>query len=332
MVSLADGKITPLPNMRSYRLPEASGKWMVYATAADSATNDSTRAGAGTGRAGRGGGARAGQRRTYGNPITLRHLDTGADEVIADVVAYQFDDSAKVLAYTVASRADSTKDGVYLRNVVTGATQNVLSGPGNYRAFAFDRLQQQFVFTTDRDDFGKPNARQVIYLGSVKTGAAQPVVRSEMLPEGMRFPDSFNVTLNRAGTALQFAIAPPPEDTVPADSLVGKARYDLWHWKDPALQPTQKDRRAVDRCALRRTTDVGGRRERRLSRRPGHRFAEAGCDEDLGQRAALARRQVHRVFRPERVAHLQRGNRQGHQHHGLHAERAFRARDAQHAR
>jgi dipeptidyl aminopeptidase/acylaminoacyl peptidase len=239
MVSLADGKITPLPTMRSYRLPEASGKWMVYTAAADSTPNDSTRSAGGQGRAGRGGGTPAGPRRTYGNPITLRNLDTGADEVIADVVAYQFDDSAKVLAYTVASRADSTKDGVYLRNLVTGTTQTVLAGPGNYRAFAFDRLQQQFVFTTDRDDFGKPNARQAIYLGNVKTGVAQPIVRSEMLPEGMRFPESFNVSLNRAGTALQFAIAPPPEDTVPADSLVGKSRYDLWHYKDPVLQPTQ---------------------------------------------------------------------------------------------
>ena len=240
MVSLSDGKITPLPNMRSYRLPEASGKWMVYTTAPDSANADSSRA-AGTpgGRGAQAPGGARGPRRTYGNPVTLRNLDTSTDEVIADVVAYQFDDSAKVLAYTVASRADSTKDGVYIRNLVTGVTQNVLTGPGNYRALAFDRTQQQFVFTTDREDFGKPNARQVIYLGSVKTGTAQPIVRSEMLPEGTRFPDSFNVTLNRAGTALQFAIAPPAEDTVPADSLVGKARYDLWHWKDPALQPTQ---------------------------------------------------------------------------------------------
>jgi dipeptidyl aminopeptidase/acylaminoacyl peptidase len=238
MVSLADGRITPLPNVRSYRLPEASGKWMVFTTAPDSASADSAR---GSGRAGggRAGGAPSGQRRTYGNPITLRNLDTGADEVIADVVAYQFDDSAKVLAYTVASRADSTRDGVYLRNLVTGATKPVITGPGNYRAFAFDRTQQSFVFTSDRDEFGRPNARQVIYLGSVKTDAAEPIVRSEMLPEGMRFPDAFNVSLNRSGTALQFAVAPPPEDTIPADSLVGKARYDLWHWKDPVLQPTQ---------------------------------------------------------------------------------------------
>jgi dipeptidyl aminopeptidase/acylaminoacyl peptidase len=240
MVSLADGKITPIPSMRSYRLPEASGKWMVYTTAPDSAASDSTRAAAapGTGRSGRAGGPAA-TRRTYGNPITLRNLDTAADEIIADVVAYQFDDSARVLAYTVASRADSTKDGVYIRNLVTGTTKPVVSGPGNYRALAFDRAQQQFVFTTDREEFGKPNARQVIYLGNVKNGTAEAVVRPEMLPEGMRFPDQFNVSLTRNGTAMQFTIAPPAEDTVPADSLVGKARFDLWHYKDPVLQPTQ---------------------------------------------------------------------------------------------
>ncbi|NUQ12166.1 MAG: S9 family peptidase, partial [Gemmatimonadaceae bacterium] len=193
------------------------------------------------GRGGRAGGAAPanGVRRSFGNPITLRNLDTGADEVIADVVAYQFDDSAKVLAYTVASRADSTRDGVYLRNLATGVTQPVLTGPGNYRSFAFDRLQQQFVFTSDRDEFGRPDARPVVYHGSVRTGTAQPIVRNDLLPDGMRFPDNVSLAFTRAGNALTISIAPPREDTIPADSLVGKARYDLWHWKDPALQPTQ---------------------------------------------------------------------------------------------
>ena len=29
-------------------------------------------------------------------------------------------------------------------------------------------------------------------------------------------------------------------DTIPADSLVGKSNFDLWHYKDPDLQSTQK--------------------------------------------------------------------------------------------
>ena len=240
MVSLADGKVTPFPDMRSYRLPRYSGRWMVYTTTPDSAAGDSTGARGGAAAGGRGGRSANGRsRRTYGNPIVLRNLDSGADEEIADVVAYQFDDSAKVLAYTVASRTDSTKDGVYLRNLATGATQAVMSGPGNYRGFDFDRTQQQFAFASDRDEFGRPDAHQVVYYGTVKGGTAQPVVRSDMLPPEMRFPDNITLSFTRAGNALLLNIAPPPVDSVPADSLVGKARFDLWHWKDPELQPQQ---------------------------------------------------------------------------------------------
>jgi dipeptidyl aminopeptidase/acylaminoacyl peptidase len=238
MVSLADGKITPLPNARNFRLPLASGKWMVYGAAGDSASGDSTAGGGRGGRGGRGGGAATAGRRAYGSTIVLRNLDSGTEEHLSDVLAYQFDDSAKVLAYTVTSH-DSTKDGVYIRSLATGATQTVMTGPGNYRAFTFDRAQQQFSFTSDHDEFGRPNARATLYLGTLKTGAAQSAVTPGMLPPRTRFPDNPAVSFTRAANALTFNIAPPPEDTIPADSLVGKARFDLWHWKDPVLQPTQ---------------------------------------------------------------------------------------------
>jgi len=243
MVNLSSGQVTPMPSARSFRLPAESGTWMVYTTTSDSASGDSTaRAGgaapAAGGRSGRAGG-NGGPRRTYGNPITLRNLDTGADEVITDVTAYQFDDSAKVLAYTVASRSDSTKDGVYVRNLQTGATQAILTGPGNYRSFTFDQAQQQFLFTSDRDEFGRDSAQSVIYHGTLRGGTAQPIIRNDMLPDGLRLPATVNLSFTRAGNAVQFAMGPPPEPVIPADSLVGKANYDLWHWQDPDLQPTQ---------------------------------------------------------------------------------------------
>ena len=254
MISLADGKQTTLPDVRSYRLPKDNSKWMVYTPAPDSAARaDSAGRGAGApgglaggrgGRGGRGGGeagggAAAGARRSYGSTVVLRNLESGVEEKLADVSAFVFDDSAKVLAYTVMSR-DSTKDGVYLRTMNSGTTQTIMSGRGNYRDFSFDRAQQQFVFTSDRDEFGKPNARSVLYYGTVKTGTAAPLVTSAALAGGMRVADNAGATFTRSGTAVQFNIAPPPEDTIPADSLVGKAVFDLWHYKDPALQPTQK--------------------------------------------------------------------------------------------
>ncbi len=255
MISLADGKITPRPDMRSYRLPLYSGRWMVFSPAADSSSGDSTSraaaasgggGGGGAGRGGRGGrgggGGGAGpaaNRRVYGSTIVLRDMDKATDERIADVLAYEFDDSAKVLAYAVSSR-DSTKDGVYVRNLGTGATQTVLSGPGNYRAFTFDRAQQQFAFTSDRDEFGRPGARSTVYYGTLKTGTAQPVIAPSALPAGTRLADNPGINFSRAGNAFTFNIAPPFEDSIPTDSLTGKAVFDLWHWQDPVLQPTQK--------------------------------------------------------------------------------------------
>ena len=253
IVSLADGKTTPIANVRSFRLPKDNGKWIVYTpdTSHKASGGDSASRAGGAGAANRGGsrpgGAAArGPRRQYGAAIVLRNLDTGAEERLNDVLTYTFDDSAKVFAYTVVAH-DSTKNGAYIRDLAKGTTQTLLAGPGNYRAFAFDRAQQQFVFTSDRDEFGKPNARATLYYGTMKSGKAESLVASSQLPPNMHLADNQPVTFTRSGTALLLNIAPPLADTIPADSLVGKAQFDLWHYKDPELQPTQKLQLSRDR-------------------------------------------------------------------------------------
>src|SRR5262245_12831464 len=246
ILNLADGETTSIANVRPFRLPKDNGKWVVYAAPDTSrrAAGDSANRGGGPGGAGRGGrggagGAARGAQRQYGTAIVLRNLDTGAEERLNDVLTYTFDDSAKVLAYTVVSR-DSTKDGAYIRDLAKGTTQTLLAGRGNYRAFAFDQKQQQFAFTSDRDDFGKPNARSTVYYGTMKTGKAESLVASSVLPKDMHLADNQPVSFTRSGNALLLNIAPPAVDSIPADSLVGKSVFDLWHYKDADLQPTQK--------------------------------------------------------------------------------------------
>jgi dipeptidyl aminopeptidase/acylaminoacyl peptidase len=248
ILNLADGKTTNIAGVRSFRLPKDNGKWIVYSaldTSRRAAGDSANRGGPGAanragGRPGAGGpGGARGAQRQYGTAIILRNLDTGAEERLNDVLTYTFDDSAKVLAYTVVSR-DSTKDGAYIRDLTKGTTQTLLAGRGNYRAFTFDRAQQQFVFTSDRDELGKPNARATLYYGTMKSGKAETLVASSMLPPNMHLADNQPVTFTRSGNALLLNIAPPPVDSIPADSLVGKSVFDLWHYKDPDLQPTQK--------------------------------------------------------------------------------------------
>ncbi len=252
IVSLPDGKQTTIPGVRSFRLARDNAKWLAYvAEPTDSAAGDSTARGAGApaGRGGRGGrgGAPAGGRRQFGAPLVLRDLATGAEVRLADVLTFAFDDSAKVLGFTVVSR-DSTKDGAFLRNLTNDATTTLFVGHGDYKALTFDRVASQVAFLSDHDEFGRGDKpRYTLYQAAVKGGAAQPVVTPAQLPAGMHIADAGAIGFTRSGTAITFSIAPPAIDSVPADSLTGKAMFDLWHYKDPVLQPTQKLNAARDR-------------------------------------------------------------------------------------
>ncbi len=245
IVSLADGKTTTIPGVRSFRMPRDNGTWLAYVPEPDSGA-----APGGTGRggaAGRGGSAAPGGRRQFGSSLVLRNLASGGEERLADVNGYAFDDSARVMSYTIVSR-DSTRDGAFVRNLATGATTTLLSGTGDYKGLAFDRAGAQIVFLSDRDEFGhaaKP--RYTIYHASPKSGVAQAVVTPSQITPGLHVVDGSPVAFTHSGTAITFNVAPPPIDSVPADSLIDKAQFDLWHYKDPVLQPTQKINAARDR-------------------------------------------------------------------------------------
>ncbi len=244
IVSLADGKVTAVPRVRSFRLPSSSGAWVAY-IAEDSAAADSSAAGRGAGRGAAPTDSSRAPRRQFGTTLTLRNTSTGQEEKITDVVTYAFDDSAKVLGYSVVSR-QTGKDGVYVRNLGTGAITTLASGQGDYRALTFDRSASQVAFVTNKDEFGKTKAAFALYHGAVKGGSASVAVAANQVPAGMRIAEN-GVGFTKTGNAVTFGIAPILQDSVPADSLTGKAVFDLWHYKDPHLQPTQRLNAARDR-------------------------------------------------------------------------------------
>jgi hypothetical protein len=151
-----------------------------------------------------------------------------------------------VLAYTVVSR-DSTKDGAFLRTMAAGTTRRS-DWPRDYKGLTFDRTGAQILFVSNRDEFARgPAARYTVYQASAKGGAAQALIAPSQLSAGLHVADNSPVAFNRSGTAVTLSVAPPAIDSVPADSLTGKAVFDLWHYKDRVLQPTQRLNAARDR-------------------------------------------------------------------------------------
>ena len=261
IVSLADGQVTSVPRVRSFRTARESGKWVAYlfepsdSGAANRAARDSSaRARAPQANAAAPGGqprpvsdsTQRGRRPEYGSTLVLRDLATGTERRINDVSSYAFDDSAKWLGYTVSSR-DTGKDGAYVMSPGDGREVALLTGHGAYKQFAFDRAGVQAAFVSDRDDVGKDHPRFTLYYANLKSPTAQPVVNSSQVGDELGISDNGRVAFIRNGNAILFGVAPALMDSIPADSLYDKAVFDLWSWKDPRLQPQQKVEAGRDR-------------------------------------------------------------------------------------
>jgi dienelactone hydrolase len=253
IMNLADGAVTKIPSVRSFRMGTDGGQYIAYQLE-DSTTGANA---AGAGRGGRGaaggaapaaGGARdttraAGPRRTYGNDVVLRNLATGTETKIAGVTNFIFDEAGKTFAYSVTTR-DSVNNGVFVRNLADGTVSTLISGIANYRGLGFNRAGNQVLFASDVGDTTK-SPRYAVYHASLvpakgKAIAARRVVSSAEAPAGMLVSESGRLEFTREGNAIVFSLGFVPQDSIPADSLTDKAVYDLWHWKEPTIQTQQR--------------------------------------------------------------------------------------------
>src|SRR5690242_6208840 len=213
IVNLANGQVTSVPRVRSFRVARDAGTWAAYllepsdsANVNRAARDSSARARAPQANAATPGGqarpvsdsTARGRRSEYGSTLVLRNLSTGAERRIEDVLSYAFDDSAKWLGYTVGAR-DASRDGAYILSPENGKEIALLTGKGAYKQFAFDRAGNQTTFVSDRDDAGKDHPRYTLYYAPVKSAQAQAVVTSAAIGDEMGISDNGRVSFTRNG-------------------------------------------------------------------------------------------------------------------------------------
>ncbi len=258
LMALPSGQVTTLPRVRSFRLARDGGRFVLYQAETDSsARGDSAGAPAARPAAGArpaGGDSARGRtpRRETGSALTIRTLATGEELKLDDVTSFTLHDNEKWLVYAVGE-ADSTRSGLYLRDLTSGTVHALRTGKARYRNLTFDREGTQLAFLeATADSVPAARASYSVYRASLVTrGNAPPVaavaVASADAGEGMMIPERSRLDFVRDGSALQFGVAAPPPDSISADSLANKAVYDLWHWQDTRLQPTQARQAGADR-------------------------------------------------------------------------------------
>ena len=238
LVRVADGNVTRVSNVRSFRLARNGGKYLAYLL------EDTTAAARPAGAPAQNGTpAPSGPRREYGTTLVLRDLAAGTDMRIEGVTNYAFDENEQWLGYTVTTR-DGANNGAFVRQLSTGAVTTLLAGSATYRGFTFDRAGKQVAFVSDVND-STPRPRFGVYYASLVPAKGKPLAARRLVapteaPDGLLIADRGQVAFTREGNALIFSLGNVPADSIPADSLVDKAVYDLWHWKDAAIMPQQK--------------------------------------------------------------------------------------------
>lgn len=250
---LPSGQVTTIPRIRSFKFAREGGRFIAYQVEADSAAGDSAaRGGAAARPAANDSARRRAPRPENGSTLVLRTLASGDELRLDDVTGFELDETERWLAYAVGEK-DSTKSGVYVRNLADGTVHALRSGNARYRKLTFDRAATQLAFIEAPADSVLPaRAFYSVYHAPLSTRRGASVtaalaVAPDAAGADLMIPERATLEFVRNGSALLFAVAAPPRDSLPADSLAVKAVYDLWHWQDTRLQPTQALQAGRDR-------------------------------------------------------------------------------------
>ena len=263
IMSLPDGQVKTFDKVGSFGLPEKSSTWLAYYKGVGGGGR-----GAAGGRGGRGAGAApaaagargAGgaqgatnareRRKDAGSDLILRNLATGDEVVIPEVTEYEWNRTGDWIAYAVSSN-DAAKDGAFVRHVPDGATKTLHSGRGHYKSLAFDENGTQLAFLSDEADYAQRVSPYRLYYVKLANESAATELASAAtagMPKGMVVSEFAAPRFSKDGARLYLGTGAPPAATPdPDDKAPAPTRVDLWHFKDPLIQPMQRVRDQQER-------------------------------------------------------------------------------------
>ncbi len=239
VVNLSTGEITKVARVKSFKTPKESGGWLAYRLE-KSDVKDTTKAEEKMTEAKKEKKDKE-KKKVEGTQLILRNLATGSDSAYSDVTAYEFSENGKWLVYT-ASNKDSTADGVFAVEIETGNVTTILAGKGDYKNIAMDEAGTQVAFISNRDSVEAKQPSYKLYhwrIGSKAPGmlAAE---NTAGISAGWWVSEHAKVSFSKSGKRLLFGTAPRPAPE-PEDERLDdeKVNVEVWHWKDPYLQPMQ---------------------------------------------------------------------------------------------
>ncbi|MBL0171951.1 MAG: S9 family peptidase [Gemmatimonadaceae bacterium] len=228
LLNVATGEKTSIANASSWKF-SANSKWL--ATRLNKAQADAKHNGA---------------------DLIVRDLATGTNRLVGSANQFEFDDSGKMLAYTVDA-AERLGNGVYLLDPATGDTRQLDALSADYDQLTWSTTGGRLaVLRGDKVKDMKQKSNALLTwsgfgTGNVKALAFDPA-KATSFPKGMVLSEYTAPRFSKDGSRVFVGIKEQEPEIPAADST--KANVDVWHWKDAMPQSQQ----IVQLTQLRRAT------------------------------------------------------------------------------
>lgn len=249
IVNLTTGQVERVANVKSFDLSGKGPAWLAYVAEAKTESKPEAKPAEhpSSGEEAGGGGDGA-VKKEYGTDLTLRHLG-GAEpaRTLPDVLEFGVTRDAAVLWFTTSSKQEEDNGIFVLAPGSADAPTALLKGRGKYTKVAWDRVQKQMAFFSDRDDATSKAPKYRVYFWDRQAAAAVELVSAVTpgFPQGMGVGEKGSLAFSRDGGKLYIPSAPLPKaardkksEPVPEETVT----MDLWRWNDDYVQPMQKAR------------------------------------------------------------------------------------------
>jgi dipeptidyl aminopeptidase/acylaminoacyl peptidase len=196
--------------------------------------------------------------------LMLRHLPTGKEIHIKNVIYFALDPSNRYLAYSTYN-TNGKDNGLFVRNLekAEALEKKIHSESGSvYTNLTWSKTKSRLAFIFHRDEKLEDNVQETFLAGLwVWDGIKDKyysAVSKKKIPKGWMIPAENKLQWSEDGERLFFGFKPYDEyiqtlgdnkekekqqkhiDLYNIEQILEKREVDVWHWNDPRIIPHQK--------------------------------------------------------------------------------------------
>ena len=234
IILTGDGSVLKFDRVKSFRVPEKGGDWLVIHHYSSKDTSNNDMADTDSIKTGK-------SKEPAGSDLTILQPSSRTVHYLSDVTAYEVSGKGNLVAY-VRTTGDSVRNN-YVSAFDTRTQQftDLFEAEGQLEQLSVSESGEQVAFLHHRDS--SKTAGYNLYYWSQSSGSVLSIVDSlsEGMPEGWGISKNGKLWFSGDDSKLFFGTAAIPgseqEDTLLDEE---KPEVDVWNWNDALLQSMQK--------------------------------------------------------------------------------------------